>query len=91
MRSQVFPVCCSLTLHTGFGNTSATTDSNNYSKEDVKNYLNNNTTYGIHTIVLNEEQDKAIGSAVREAGFKCVKKTKKDGRHDMKLLFFVKE
>lgn len=91
MRHSQFPVCCSVTLHTDFGNTSAAMNNNNYTREDVKNYLKNHTTYGIHTIVLNEEQDKAIGKEVRKAGFKCVKKTKRNGNHQMKILFFVKE
>jgi hypothetical protein len=91
MRNQQFPVCCSVVLHTHFGNTDAAIDRTNYTKEQVATYLRNNTTYGIHTLVLNEEQDRAIGKVVRKAGFRCVKKTKKNGNHNMKVLFFVKE
>lgn len=92
MKRQAFPTNCSITLHTDFGNTSSAIDSKKYTPEEVTHYLTVTSVWDkLSMITLNEEQDKAIGKAVRKAGFKCIKVTKINGNHGMKIKIFFRE
>lgn len=92
MQRTQFPSNCSIQLFIGFGNTSTAADSKKYTYEEVLQYLKNETAWSnLSMITLNEDQDKAIGKAVRKAGFRCIKTTKRNGNHGQKIKIFFKE
>lgn len=74
MEFNDLPTCCGIRLHTGFSNTLAAMDRNNYTPEEVKEYLRTSiSNYQANMVTLNTEQMAVLGDTFKENGFEVVK------------------
>lgn len=92
MRTVEFPVNCSIKLHVDFGHTTDAIVREDFTKEQILDYLNIATLYGkFHMITLNEEQYNVIGKIITDFGFECIKTTENIGNHKGKVKIYFLE
>lgn len=70
MQRSSFPVCCGAQILASFSNTSTAIDGNNYTPEQIGEFLDKNEGYdSLSVAILNEEQIQKMGKEFKKRGF----------------------